>query len=441
MPFNGSAGAKTFSRTTGFFSGPTTWAQTKAGGRDILETDLDVHDQDIAAALGTSWQTNGDTTPSVDLPMGTHKFTGMKAGSANGDSIRYEQVAAIPDLVMAGGYLVATVNASALTVAVKYSDGTDPSAANPVTFNFRDPVQTSGARVIRALQSALNLTISSGSTMGVIAAVPFDLEVVIINDGGTLRLGLINSPISRIADDGVMLATAEGGGGGADSSGVVYAASTILTLAAYRVIGRLRWASGLVTPGAWVTVPTSVHSSPNSVAAAVPGTVFLQAGTLVGASVDIVLKNYTIYRGLKLFIYGAVPTVDNANIRMKMSTDGGATFDQTGYSTVLSVASDNTNITNSGNSGASCAGINLSHDLGSAATQGGNAEITFLGQALTALWSRIHFIGSGYNASNVCHVSKGSGGRRTAQDTDAIRLEWTTSASFASGNYALYGLT
>lgn len=47
---------------------------------------------DIATALTQSIASTGVTTPSANLPMGGFKFTGMGAGSANGDSVRYEQL-------------------------------------------------------------------------------------------------------------------------------------------------------------------------------------------------------------------------------------------------------------------------------------------------------------------------------------------------------------
>ena len=52
----------------------------------------DVRENDFAAAISTSWQINGDTQPAVDLPLGTHKFTGMSAGTAQTHSINLGQV-------------------------------------------------------------------------------------------------------------------------------------------------------------------------------------------------------------------------------------------------------------------------------------------------------------------------------------------------------------
>lgn len=48
---------------------------------------------DIASALTGSVAKNGETTMTADLPMGGYTLTGLGAGAASGESIRYEQVA------------------------------------------------------------------------------------------------------------------------------------------------------------------------------------------------------------------------------------------------------------------------------------------------------------------------------------------------------------
>lgn len=50
---------------------------------------------DIKDALTTSWNTSGTKTTGANQPMGGFKFTGLGAGSSNGDSVRYEQLTAL----------------------------------------------------------------------------------------------------------------------------------------------------------------------------------------------------------------------------------------------------------------------------------------------------------------------------------------------------------
>lgn len=157
--------------------------------------------------------------------------------------------------------LAASVAANALTIAIKGADGNDPSATNPVLIPFRSPTAATGTPVIRSLTAALSLTVSSGSTLGATSGQAFRLWVVIFDDGGTLRLGVINcSTASAIHPLPEYLAssTAEGGAGGADSAGVIYTGSAVTTKA-YRIVGYLEWASGLTTAGTWDAAPTIVQ--------------------------------------------------------------------------------------------------------------------------------------------------------------------------------------
>lgn len=79
MPRNGSG---TYSR-----------AVTPPVNGDVADAD-DFNDEmnDIATAITNSLAKNGETTPTANLPMGGFILTGLGAGSANGHSVRFEQV-------------------------------------------------------------------------------------------------------------------------------------------------------------------------------------------------------------------------------------------------------------------------------------------------------------------------------------------------------------
>lgn len=71
---------------------------------------------DIATALTGSLAADGQTTPTANLPMGGFKFTGLAAGSAAGNSARYEQLGMIPlasGSVSAAASLAITANIDA----------------------------------------------------------------------------------------------------------------------------------------------------------------------------------------------------------------------------------------------------------------------------------------------------------------------------------------
>jgi microcystin-dependent protein len=92
MPWNGAAGSKTFGRTDGTRTGSTTWAQADAASVDIISTDHDTHDQDVADGINAALCKDGGNTATADIPMGAFKFTNLGAGSARTNSIRLGQV-------------------------------------------------------------------------------------------------------------------------------------------------------------------------------------------------------------------------------------------------------------------------------------------------------------------------------------------------------------
>jgi hypothetical protein len=86
---------------------------------------------------------------------------------------------------------------------------------------------------------------------------------VAFDDGGTVRLGLINclsgtAPslnIYPLAGWGIASSTAEGGAGAADSAAVFYTGSAV-TDKAHAVLGYATWETGLATAGTWSAGPT-----------------------------------------------------------------------------------------------------------------------------------------------------------------------------------------
>lgn len=178
--------------------------------------------------------------------------------------------------------LVASVGASALTVAIKGVDGNDPSATNVVYINFRSVTAGSGAVSQLAITAATSIVISSGSTMGFTSTVIGKLWLVGFNDAGTFRLGLVNclsgTSIFALAD-GIYSSTAEGGSGGADSAQVIYT-GTAVTSKAMTVLGYLEATEA--TAGTWATAPSLVQVRTPSTP--LPGTMIQSSKTQSGAS-------------------------------------------------------------------------------------------------------------------------------------------------------------
>lgn len=158
--------------------------------------------------------------------------------------------------------VAASATAGALTVALRDTSGADATAATPVILGFRSATAATGTLVRQAVTGALSLVLSSGSTMGVPAInTAFALWLVAFDDGGTVRLGLINcvngSHVYPLGCYPIDSSTAEGGAGAADSPHVFYTGATVASKA-YVPLARLTWESGLATLGTW-TAPSRIE--------------------------------------------------------------------------------------------------------------------------------------------------------------------------------------
>lgn len=157
------------------------------------------------------------------------------------------------------GSLTVSVAASALTVAVKGQNGSDPSTTNPVYVLFRNVTAATGDFTLMKLTAATSLVVSGGSTLGTTSSVAFRVWIVGFNDGGTFRLGVINCRsgvnIFPLSAWGIASSTAEGGAGGADSAHTFYT-GTAVSSKPYAVLGYMTWESGLGTAGTWSAGPT-----------------------------------------------------------------------------------------------------------------------------------------------------------------------------------------
>lgn len=157
--------------------------------------------------------------------------------------------------------LAASVASNILTVAVKGTDGNNPSADNPVCFAFRDATQTSGLPVVRTVTAALSVSLPNGATAGFASGSAGRLWVVAFDDGGTVRLGLINclSGASIYPLRSHRFASSTATGTGSDNAHTFYT-TTAVTSKPYIVLGHLDWSGGLVTAGAWASAPTLVQT-------------------------------------------------------------------------------------------------------------------------------------------------------------------------------------
>lgn len=172
---------------------------------------------------------------------------------------------------LVGGYLDwSTVGSptSTLLVAIKTWAGNDPSDAEPVFIAFRSSTAGNGAIVYRKITAATSITINSSALLGTRSNVPFRLWCVAFDDGGTIRLAVVNcvatvagagtgsdvTGIYPLGGWGIASATQESDT--ADSAQTFYSDGAAVASKAYATLGFATWETGLPNAGNWNSDPT-----------------------------------------------------------------------------------------------------------------------------------------------------------------------------------------
>lgn len=136
-----------------------------------------------------------------------------------------------------------TVAASALTLTL-----------SPTNLEFRHATLSNGTVNIRTVAAALNLVISSGSTLGTVSGVASRIALLAIDNAGTVELAAVNANGGFHFDESQLITTtAEGGAGAADSAAVVYS-TTARSNVPFRFVGYVESTQG--TAGTWTTPPS-----------------------------------------------------------------------------------------------------------------------------------------------------------------------------------------
>lgn len=167
-----------------------------------------------------------------------------------------------------GGNLDWTQSGNVLTVAIKTDDGGDPSDAEPVFIDFRDPTASTGSLVTRKIVAATSIAINDTALLGTVNGIAFRLWCVAFDDGGTVRLAVINclstvagagagrdvTAIYPLAGWGIASATLEDNA--SDSAQVFYSSGAGVAAKPYATLGYATWEAGLATAGTWSAGPT-----------------------------------------------------------------------------------------------------------------------------------------------------------------------------------------
>lgn len=165
--------------------------------------------------------------------------------------------------------LNATVATNALTIAVKGNNGSDASATNPILIPFRNSTIATGSPQIVSLQSALSVTIASGSSVGCVSAQACRLWVIAICSTGLECTGSAGSDVVGVcvynalsgttvaSIDESALQTSEAGTSGGNLAQKFYCNISAVTSRAVRILGYVDVQE--TTAGTWATGPTKVQ--------------------------------------------------------------------------------------------------------------------------------------------------------------------------------------
>lgn len=317
----------------------------------------------------------------------------------------------------------ANTNASADS-SINFAEGQDPgsvnnSARSVMAATKKYAEDRDGGLAAGGTGNAITLTTNQVLSAGHIAAgLTLSFRATATNTGATTLNVDATGAVSVVDQFGAALAA------GAITSGGVYTV-------AYNA-NTSKWV--LQTPA---VVPTSAYPA--------FGLVLLTSGTVSSAAtLDIALTSYTSYRGFKLMLSGFLPATDDVQLRVRFSTDGGSNYDAGsgnyrygvygGVGSGTNLASYTQTSEHIAISGSTATGSGV----GNASTEGWNGAVELLNLTSASLYSRLTVSATYINDAGDPVWCFGGGARMTAQDTDAIRVLFS-SGNIASGKYALYG--
>jgi len=157
MPFSGA----------GSFA-PYTPGNPVVSGTTISSSAFNNTIQDIATGLGNTVTRDGQSPPTADLPMASHKLTGLAAGSAALDSVRFDQIpsASTPLAIGSGGTGAITAPLALVALGAAPLAGPvftgDPQAPTPSTSDNDTSIATTA--FVKAGGRLLNVTAYTSST-------------------------------------------------------------------------------------------------------------------------------------------------------------------------------------------------------------------------------------------------------------------------------------
>jgi len=208
--------------------------------------------------------------------------------------------------------VTATVASSALTVGI-----------NATSLQFRSATLTTGVPTTALAVGALSLVVPSTATLGTVSAVQSQLVLVVLYNGGTPALGIVNISGGTNLDETTLLSTTAIIAG-SNSASVVYSTSAI-TSSPFRVVGTV--VSTQATAGTWATTPSLVQGQGGQALASMQSLGFGQTW-----------QNLTGSRAVSTTYYNTTskPILVNAQVQTTSNTVGTLTATVNGIQVALS---------------------------------------------------------------------------------------------------------
>ena len=219
----------------------------------------------FAAAADTALQGTINTALGLKANLASPALTGTPTAPTAAFGTNTTQIAttafvlanagvSVPRYGIGNQAIAVSASGGALTIALKDAAGNDPSPSSPVVGYFRSGAgSASGSLDQLSVTSALSIVVPSGAQLGVTSATAFRLWVVLFNDAGTPRLGVINCANATTIfplNEG-LITTSVAISAGAASAGVFYTGTAVTK--AFLIVGYIDWGPAGLTAGTWTT--------------------------------------------------------------------------------------------------------------------------------------------------------------------------------------------
>jgi len=176
-----------------------------------------------------------------------------------------------------------------------------------------------------------------------------------------------------------------------------------------------------------------------SALASVLGLVKLSSGTASAtASCEISMASFTGYKHKQLVIERFIPATDSVSLLLRFSSDGGTSYDSGASDYGDCYRTINTGGT-TGDAATAGASVRISNAfIGNAANEGISGVLNIFDTTNNAVNTLVNWRASYLDNSGFITNVEGTGGRATAQDTNAVQLRFS-SGNITSGTWKLYG--